>query len=82
MQLSKRLKSLASNLEKLEPNDVVPWQTALIFNALLDEAKKQYGSDPIIAIIEPVTGDGIYANGNAGSMRASVGQLYEAAQGR
>ena len=82
MELSKRLKSLASSLDKFEPNDVVPWQMALIFNALLDEAKKQYGNDPIVSVIEPATGDGIYANGNAGSMRASVGQLYEAAQGR
>lgn len=82
MELSKRLQSLAGNLDEFEPNDLVPWQTALVFNALLEEAKKQHGNDPIIAVIEPVTGDGIAANENVGSMRASVGQLYEAATGR
>jgi hypothetical protein len=82
MELSKRLQSLAGNLDKFDPNDLVPWQTALIFNALLDDAKTQYSNDPIIAVIEPATGDGIHANGNVGSMRASVGQLFEAAQGR
>lgn len=82
MDLSHRLKTLGRALDKFSPNDPVPWQTAVVFNALLGEAKKQHGSDPVISVIEPVTGDGEYANESAGSMRALVGQIYEAAAGR
>lgn len=82
MDLAKRLQALGNALGKFDPNDIVPWQTAAVFNALLKEAKKQLPSDPVVSVIEPVTGDENYSNEQAGSMRALVGQIYEAAQGR
>jgi hypothetical protein len=84
MDLSKRLKALHASLDSFGPNDACPWEVAKIFNALLAEAKQQYGNDPVVKAIdeaEPGSGNA-YATVNCGAVRTAVSQLWQISLGR
>ena len=52
-----------------------------VFNALLEEAKRQHAADPILAAIEPVrftSADTEFAEINVGALRGLIQQLIDA----
>lgn len=75
-----RLKSLHESLTTFGPNDACPWGLGVIFNALLDEAKKALPDDPIVAAIEPAQAGSSerYATANCGALAGSTLQLWRA----
>jgi len=82
MDTRSRIESLYGDLSNFEAGASVGWQVGVIFNALLEQAKKDHSGDPVIAALEPVQQSGgsgsAIANMNAGTLRVAVGQLLDA----
>jgi hypothetical protein len=77
INLERRLIDLDGSLSDFKATDNAGWQVGEIFNALLDEVKKDHGDDPVAAVIRPAestefTGETIP---EVGALRASIAQL-------
>ena len=89
--LEDRLDELDDSLGEFEAIDPTPWEIALIFNALLEEAKRGHGDDPVvrsIGALEQPSGSsltvvrklmslsqGPCATANIGAVRTAVKQI-------
>jgi hypothetical protein len=81
--LNTRLAELEASLAELDAKDTAPASTGDVFNALLGEAKKERGTDPVVAAIDPVgkSFEGSeFAEINCGALRALIQQLLAALQ--
>jgi hypothetical protein len=79
MDLESRLVTLWNSLGEFKPEDNASWQLGQIFNALVEEAKKEHGNDPVLSVIEPVQplSMGSGSTANCGTLRASVDQILQ-----
>jgi hypothetical protein len=79
--LKKRLGDLDHSLAELDPSQTAPATAGQVFNALLEETRRQHGTDPVVSAIEPVgftSADSEFAEIDAGALRALIQQLIEA----
>jgi hypothetical protein len=53
--IQSRLQTLYGDLENIDPQIAPSWPVCEIFNALLEEVKKDHGDDPVVKVIESVT---------------------------
>ncbi len=87
--LAKRLRGFDGSLKDFKAETYPSWQTAQIFNALLEAAKQQFPDDPVVQAISPAecgtTAPGLMGKDvskmDVGSMRAAVRQIRELAGG-
>lgn len=77
MDLNARLVDLYNSLGEFKPTDNASWQLASIFNALLEEVRKQHGDDPVVAAIHPVEESmmGGKSTADCGTLRTAAWQL-------
>jgi hypothetical protein len=86
-ELEARLNDLEESLGVFKATDYAPWQVAVIYNALLEQAKKEDGDDPAVAALEPATqagGMGDPRNESTaryGELRAAIKQIIAAIGG-
>jgi hypothetical protein len=89
--LGERLEELGDSLAEFQATDPTPWEVALIFNAILEDAKSGYGDDPVVRSIEALEqssgsplriamkltslSPGPYATANIGAVRTAVKQI-------
>ena len=79
--LKTRLTELEAGLAEFDAKDSAPAGIADLFNALLSEAKKERGSDPVIAAIAPVEKSfegSEFAEINCGALSANIQQILAA----
>jgi hypothetical protein len=81
MDLETRLVDLHESLEGM--GGAASWQTAQIFNALLQQVKETYPDDPVVAVIEPVqrSAAGSHSTSTNLSLRTATQQLLSAVKG-
>lgn len=82
MDLQTRLQHLDNSLMDFNANDRVSWQLAKIYNTLVAEAQKEYGTDAVVAGLEPVeqvmSGT---TNEVVGTLRAGIAQILAVIEG-
>jgi hypothetical protein len=79
--LKTRLSDLDRSLAEFDASQTAPASVGKVFNALLEEAKRQHAADPILAAIEPVrftSVDTEFAEINVGALRGLIQQLIDA----
>lgn len=83
--LAERLEALDRGLGAFAATDKASWALGRVFNALLEEVKKDHGEDMIVSVIEPVeqgTVMGVPAGEDSsmtvGTMRAAIAQMLGA----
>ena len=79
--LEKRLGDLDSSLAELDPSQTAPATSGQVFNALLEETRRQHPDDPVVTAIEPVkftSAESEFAEINAGALRGLIQQLIDA----
>jgi hypothetical protein len=75
--LESRLVDLYNSLGEFKSTDNASWGLASIFNALLEEVRKQHGDDPVVAAIQPAAESmmGGKSTSDTGTLRAATWQL-------
>jgi hypothetical protein len=79
--LTTRLTDLDRSLAEFDASTTAPATVGQVFNALLEEAKRAHGTDPIVAAIEPVrftSAESEFAEINVGALRGLIQQLVDA----
>jgi hypothetical protein len=79
--LKTRLSDLDRSLAEFDASQTAPASVGKVFNALLEETKRQHAADPILAAIEPVrftSADTEFAEINVGALRGLIQQLIDA----
>ena len=79
--MEKRLGDLDRSLADLDPSQTAPATAGQVFNALLEEMRRQHGSDPVVAAVKPVgftSADSEFAEIDAGALRGLIQQLVDA----
>ena len=81
--LEKRLTDLDHTLAEFDASTTAPATSGQVFNALLEEAKRQHPTDPIAGAIEPVkftSAESEFAEINVGALRGLIQQLIDAGE--
>jgi hypothetical protein len=79
--LETRLRDLDGGLAEFDPSQTAPASSGQVFNALLEEARRQHGADPVVSALEPVaftSADSEFAEINVGALRTLIQQLIDA----
>lgn len=79
--LETRLSDLDRSLAEFDPSQTAPAAAGQVFNALLEESRKQHPEDPVVGAVEPVgftSADSEFAEINVGALRALIQQLIDA----
>jgi hypothetical protein len=81
MDLEARLIDLHEALSDAGGN--ASWQTAQIFNALLEQTKQAHPDDPVVTVIEPAREAAARGRSNStnASLKIAAGQLLIAVRG-
>jgi hypothetical protein len=80
--LKTRFADLDRSLGEFDASTTAPASLGKVFNALLEEAKRQHGTDPIVSAIDPVaftSAESEFAEINVGALRGLIQQLGDAA---
>jgi hypothetical protein len=79
--LETRLGDLDKGLAEFDPSQTAPAAAGTVFNALLEESRRQHGTDPVVGAIEPVgftSAESEFAEINVGALRTLIQQLVDA----
>jgi hypothetical protein len=79
--LTTRLTDLDRSLAEFDASTTAPASVGQVFNALLEEAKRAHGTDPVVAAIKPVrftSAESEFAEINVGALRGLIQQLVDA----
>lgn len=78
--LKTRFADLDRSLAEFDTSTTAPASLGKVFNALLEEAKRQHATDPIVGAIDPVaftSAESEFAEINVGALRGLIQQLVD-----
>jgi hypothetical protein len=79
--LETRLIDLDRGLAEFGASQTAPATSGQVFNALLEEVRRQRPNDPVVSALEPVaftSADSEFAEINVGALRTLIQQLIDA----
>jgi hypothetical protein len=79
--LQTRLIDLDRGLAEFDSSTTAPATSGQVFNALLEELRRQRPDDPVVSAIDPVaftSADSEFAEINVGALRTLIQQLVDA----
>ncbi len=78
--LKTRFADLDRSLGEFDASQTAPASLGKVFNALLEEAKRQHSTDPVLSAIDPVaftSAESEFAEINVGALRGLIQQLLD-----
>ena len=79
--LKKRLDDLDGSLAEFDASQTAPAAIGKVYNALLEEARRNHPGDAVLAAVEPVaftSAESEFAEINVGALRAMIQQIRNA----